>query len=192
MTDFQAAKRAFKALALGLAFIFALKPAHAVIIEGFTPSGDFRTVAVSDDGRLLVATSTGVAQAVFFTSTQPVLAQQFGIWTVALSSAITVEVGTEVTVTASTAATGTQAQTDCTNVASAIMPAASTRKQGILCNQDASANCWLGNSGVTTSNGLLLGPGACFSPDGPSSYVGSIFGISSGPVVEIGRFQVTP
>lgn len=192
MTDFQAAKKAFKALAVSLAFIFALKPAHAVIIEGFTQSGDFRTVQVSDDGRLLVATSTGVAQAVFFTSTQPVNAIQQGTWTVGLSSGITIAVGTEVTVVASTAATGTQAQVSCTNVAAVILPAAATRKQAILCNQDGSSNCWVGNSGVTAGNGLLMGPGSCFSPDGPSSYVGSIFGISSGPVVDIGRFQVTP
>ena len=74
-------------VALSLAAAFGANYSRAVIIEGFTESGQFRSVLVSEDGRMLIAASTGVAQAVFFTSSQPVTSfQGTNPWTVQFNS----------------------------------------------------------------------------------------------------------
>ncbi len=82
------------ALTVALSIIGAIGAnySRAVIIEGFTESGNFRSVLVSDDGRMLIAASTGVSQAVFFISSQPVNSFQATTpWIVAFNSTQPVE-----------------------------------------------------------------------------------------------------
>jgi len=154
--------------------------AGAVVIEGNTPSGKFKTVGVTEDGRFMVMTATGVAQHVVV-DTGAITAYQGGTWTVTTAIG-----GTGLTVTASTISATVTNQGTTTGVESVIYPADSNRKQGVFCNStepsvSGDIIIYFGATGIGTGTAAKLKPGDCYSPDQPSSFTGSLVGISTAP-----------
>jgi hypothetical protein len=182
----------FKALCrIGLVLIFVLISAvisRAVVIEGFTPSGQFVSVQVSDNGELRVAGSTSIAQAVFFLSSQPVNAFQASYpWYVASGSVpVNVNVqgfgGGAFSVLASSCGVVANTPYSISTLQTKVLDTNVNRCSSLLCNWDASMNVWLGPLGVSASNGQMLGPGACLSPDNPIRYSGIMYAVSTGAV----------
>lgn len=163
---------------LAAVFLMALAlRAGAVVIEGTTPSGKFKAVGLTEDGRFKVETSTGVAQHVIVDS-GTITAFQGGTW------AVTTAAGSAgITVTASTS-TAQQFNQGMTGVGpSIIYPADPQRRQGVICNSTPPSVgdiiIYFGDAGVGTGTGGILTPGSCFSPDVPSSFVGAIHGVST-------------
>jgi len=151
--------------------------AGAVVIEGTTPSGKFKTVGLSEAGRFLVETSTGLAQHVVVDS-GTITANQGAAGSQAWN--VTTAVGVAVTVKASTSAVTFTSQFVVGAAAATCYPADTLRKQGVICNSDLTNNIFIGAAGVSTANGAILGPGSCYSPDVPAAYVGSLACISTG------------
>jgi hypothetical protein len=133
---------------------------RAVIIEGFTDTGDFASVFVSDQGELKVRGSSSVAMAVFFLSSQPVNAFQAGPWTFTPSAATTLS-------------------HNCTSMAGGattlLIPAGATNRGGLICNQDASLNAWIGDASVNAANAPTLFPGACLTMDDGVLFTGALY-----------------
>ncbi len=172
-------------LLIGVASLFHARPAGAVTIEGYTPSGNFQTVYVGDDGRLFVSIDSTTPQHVIVDggtiTVKNILSEPVQV--TGLSGG-PVSVTGNFTATASTATTSVSGQTNVGNVAAIVYPADNLRKQGVLCNNDLSGlTLWVGPGSVTTGNGLVLFSGACMSPDVPSSFIGSVYAVSSGPTV---------
>lgn len=161
-----------KSLIVGLLLALA-QGAGAVVIEGTTPSGKFKTVGLSEAGRFLVETSTGLAQHVIVDSGTITAYQGGAPWSVNTA------VGVAVAVKASTSAVTTSAQFIVGVGGSTCYPAAPNRKQGVLCNSSESINIYIGPVGVTTGSGAILGPGSCYSPDVPAAMVGALGCIST-------------
>jgi hypothetical protein len=161
-------------------FLFA-RLVNATTIEGYTPSGNFQTVFVSDSGRLFVSIDSTTPQHVTVDGgtlthiTDPV--QVTGPGGVPIN--VTIPGGVTANVVASTATTSTSAQFNVGMGGSVCYPAIATRKQGVLCNSSDTANIYIGPLGVTVLSGALLGPGSCYSPDVPAAYVGSLSCIST-------------
>lgn len=182
-------KTLLKALALPLALCFA-SPASAVVIEGTTPSGKFKTVGLDENGNFRVATATSSIQIVI-TATGSVTSIPGGVSinNTALVPAIVqgsvtgvpLPVTGNFTVSVATAGVVTASQVPVapTALEFTILATASTRKQSIVCNNDSSLTVWLGPVGVTTATGIPLAAGACMAPDVPASFVGQMNGISS-------------
>lgn len=180
--------RAFKRIGLILFTVLLLfigsRAARAVIIEGFTDTGQFVSVQVSADGRLLVSQTTGVAQAVFFLSSQPVNAYQattpwvveqavpIEISTASISNLAVVSLATSTTLTPFVKSVGS-------GISTLIFSADTTRRGSLLCNTDAFLNAWIGQSGVTPATGKLIPPGTCFSPDNPAVFQGALYAVST-------------
>lgn len=151
--------------------LFLAPACHANTIEGFTPSGKFKTVGVSEAGRFFVDTATGIAQHVIVDTGTVTATQAAGqVYNVATS------VGVAVTVVPSTSTVVVSAAGVATAVPSIVYPADANRTQGVLCNTDPSGNILVGN-GVSQSQ--VLFPGSCLSPDVPSAFTGSITGVST-------------
>ena len=161
-------------LVLGVAFLYMV-PAQAVVIEGVTPSGKFKSVFVTEAGRLPVETSTGAVQHVIVDSGSITAYQGAAPW------AVTTGVGVSVTVSASTSSVTVNNQVSVTGAASVCYPADATRKQGVFCNSEPTGgvNIYIGAAGVTTANGAILMPGDCYSPDNPTVYIGALNCIST-------------
>jgi len=183
----------FIACLAGLLLAVSLK---ATIIEGFTPTGDFTTVQVTADGRLLVSSSSGVAQGIFFISSQPVNAYQASTpWVVSQSTdpwVVTTTGGVAVTVSPSTAATmAVNAINIPPTSATVIRPAAATRKAMLVCNNDT-PTVWVGGTlGVTDATGMPLYSGSCFSPDNGTIYVGPLYGYATAQM-EVRYMTIAP
>jgi len=150
--------------------------ARAMIIEGVTPSGKFKSVYVTEDGRIPVETSTGAATHVIVDS-GTVRAYQGGVWNVGTA------VGVSVTVTPSTSAVVVTGQFATSGTAGVVYPADVGRKQGTVCNNDGGVNMFVGDSGVGVGTGVLIGPGSCLGPDNPTAFVGALYGISTAAAV---------
>lgn len=192
---------------------------RAVIIEGFTEAGNFRSVLVSPDGRLLIATSSGVAQAIFFISSQPVNAFQATTpwitqflssqpvnsfqgtdpWIVQFNSSQPVNSfqGTDPWIVElnaapeiSTAAILNVSIFTINAVATEVLAADQSRKSSLICNESTSSAFFDFTVAVTTPTGKFLPPGACFSPDNPVAYVGALF-INTTDSVRIGVVEIT-
>lgn len=161
-----------KSLIVGLLLALATS-AGAVSIDGVTPSGKFKTVGVSEAGRFLVDTSSGLAQHVVVDSGTVTAFQGGAPWSVNTA------VGVAVTVKASTSAVTSSAQFIVSPVGTTCYPANANRKQGVLCNSSDSANIYVGAPGVGVGNGAILTPGSCYSPDVPAAYVGALGCIST-------------
>lgn len=187
MNDLKALKNVCLTLLVTFLLFLGIR-VGAVIIEGFTTTGQFLSVQVSADGRLLVSNDPGLAQAVFFVSSQPVNAFQAGSWTVDISTPITISASSIVNVKLSTASNLSSAQIT-VNTSAQILSADATRTQSIVCNESL-ASSWIGPLGVTTANGVLLGPGACFSPDTPASFTGDLYAVSTSPVI-VSKIEIT-
>jgi len=150
--------------------------AGAVVIEGTTPSGKFKTVGLSETGRFLVETSTGLATHVIvdsgtITANQGLAGVNPWPVTTSIGVALTVKASTSSVTFSNQFVTGTGATT--------CYPADALRKQGVLCNSHESVNIIIGPPGVTLLNGAILAPGSCYSPDTPAAYVGALGCISS-------------
>jgi len=163
-------------LVLVMAGLSCLKEANAVIIEGVTPSGKFKSVFVTEAGRLPVETTTGTAQHVIVDSGTITAFQGTKPW------AVSTAVGVAVTVKSSTSSVVATSQFAVTGVASNCYPTDALRSQGVVCNADANINIYIGDGGVGVGSGAILQPGSCLSPDVPSSFIGSLFCISTAPV----------
>jgi len=161
-------------LVLGAALLY-MGTAEAVVIEGVTPSGKFKSVFVTEAGRLPIEVSTGAAQHVIVDTGTVTVYQGGGVWNIATTA------GVAITVQASTSSVSQNAQFATSGISSLCYPADPARKQGVICNSDASVNIYIGGSPVTTANGAILTPGSCYSPDGPSAFVGSLACISTAP-----------
>ncbi len=169
-------------LALAVLSAFHARPAGAVIIEGYTPSGNFQTVFVSDTGRLFVEIDSSTPQHVIVDGgtitvknilSEPVQVEGIGGAPVAVSGSFTA--------TASTSTTMVTGQHNATGSASSIYPNDNARKQGCLCNGDSVNPIWTGFTvAVSSLTGFRLPAGACECPDVPSSYIGAIFGVTDG------------
>jgi len=159
-------------LVIGAAFLY-LGTAEAVVIEGVTPSGKFKSVFVTEDGRLPIEVSTGAAQHVIVDSGTVTAFQGAAPWSVTTTAGVTV------TVAASTSSLTVNDQFTTSGASSICYPTDATRKQGVICNSSESVNIYIGASPVTVGGGAILTPGSCYSPDGPSAYVGSLGCIST-------------
>ena len=147
--------------------------AGAVVIEGTTPLGKFKTVGLSEAGRFLVETSTGLAQHVVVDSGTIVATQGTTPWQV------TTAVGVAVTVKASTSTVTVNTQFAVGTSETTCYPSDSDRKQGVICNSSDSATFYIGAAGVTSANGAILAAGSCYSPDTPAAYIGELSCIST-------------
>jgi hypothetical protein len=156
------------------AFMY-LGTAQAVVIEGVTPSGKFKSVFVTEAGRLPIEISTGAAQHVIVDSGTITAFQGGAPW------AVTTAVGVAVTVAPSTSAVTVNDQFSVSGASSNCYPADSARKQGVICNSSESVNIYIGGPGVGTGTGAILGPGSCYSPDVPTAFVGPLSCISTAP-----------
>lgn len=168
--------------------------AGAVVIEGTTPSGKFKTVGLDEQGNFKVAVGTGTPYHVITDTGSVITTVVNPVEVKGNLAAVAVPVtgpgggpvptsttfsGT-VVVAASTSTSVTSAQVSIGIVAFTILSADATRKQSVLCNNDPNGlTVWIGDSGVTTATGIGLGAGGCMSPDVPTSYIGTLFGISS-------------
>lgn len=157
-------------LALLLSILTAT--AYAVVIEGTTPSGKFKTVGLDESGKFQVSVSSGVAQHVVVDS-GTVTSYQGGQWNV------TTTAGTSVTVSASTSSLAVSGQF--VAPLASCYPADAARRQGLICNSDAGADIYIGPPGVGTGTGAILSAGSCLSPDVPSSFVGQLDCTSTAP-----------
>ena len=188
-------------LVLALALLGA-RPAHANTIEGFTPSGNFQTVGVTEQGALDVSISSGVPFHVVVDSGN-INAFQAGPWNINIAgvvpsggslpvevanTAFTISVPT-ITVNIGTVTTSAPISTftiyGVVSLASVtptiIYPADPARKEGTICNISTST-IWIGgDTTVSNTTAPPLPPGACYSPDNPSSYTGVIYGYSNNP-----------
>lgn len=181
------------AFTAALTWALVVKPAQAVVIEGTTPSGQFKAVGLDSTGALRVGISTGVAYHVI-TDTGSVVNILGSVEVKGNLAAVPVPVtgaggapvavsGTFTAISVSTSGTVVSSQINASAIGFTVLAAASTRKQSIVCNIDSTGHTiWLGPSGVTTSNGIPLAAGACMSPDVPTSFVGLLSGISTAPV----------
>ena len=147
--------------------------AGAVVIEGTTPSGKFKTVGLSEQGRFLVETASGTAQHVIVDSGTITANQGTTPWQV------TTAVGVAVTVKASTSSVTSNAQFVVGLAESNCYPSSANRKQGVICNSGDSTNIYIGAPGVAVGNGAILTPGSCYSPDVPAAYVGPLNCVST-------------
>lgn len=169
-------------------------PAKATTIEGFTPSGNFQTVGVSDLGALYVNIVSTTPQHVItdtgsYTSIQGAVAVygDDALQPVSVTGAFgaPVEVTGSFVATAGTAAVVVSGQISVTSGGIDVLAQDFTRKQSIICNNDPGATIWLGPFGTTTATGIPLGAGGCMSPDVPASFVGRLVGRSSSTVVNV-------
>lgn len=144
---------------LSLCALFLAGVSKATTIEGYTPSGNFQTVGVTDDGRLEIDISSNA----FFH--------------------VIVDSGDHLIVTASTSTTVIAATVVVpANVATIIYPADPLRRQGFFCNDDLNGlTMHFGTSGVSNTTQKFLPPG-CVSPDVPESFTGVIYGISTATI----------
>lgn len=174
--------------ALLLGAVLAI-PAKATTIEGFTPSGNFQTVGVSDLGALFVTIVSTTPQHVV-TDTGSVITSILDPVTVIgtpSSSPIPVygpgggpvAVSGSLVVHPSSATTQTNGQVSIGVTPFTILASNPSRVQSIICNQDPSLTVWVGDASVSKNTGIALGAGGCMSPDGPASFSGALFGISS-------------
>lgn len=148
----------------------------AVQIEGFDPSGNFRTVALDASGRFLVtAFPSGVATAVVFVSSQPVNAFQ----------STTPWIDKPYTFT-----TPSSSQPTC-DTNSHIVTNSSTRVSTLICNTSATVTAFVGPTGVTITTGAAIFPNSCFSPDEPGTFTGDLF-CSAGSPITLTLFQGSP
>lgn len=181
-------------LVLGLSFMY-MGSVQAVVIEGTTPSGKFKTVGLDNEGHLLVAIGTGTVVSHVITDTGSVTNATIvgSVEVKGNSTAVPVPVsgalGGPINVTgsvtgtfsaaASTAATVTTSQPSFGPGESTALAADPLRKQSVICNNDPSVTAYLGPAGVTTGSGMALGAGGCMSPDVPASFTGQINAIST-------------
>jgi hypothetical protein len=176
-----AAQTAMTVLMLAVAYHLA----PATVIEGYTPSGNFKSVGVTEDGQLQVQNSTSVAVHVTVDTGAITITLPTGPGGSPIPLVVTTPAGQQVEVKASTVATVTNACGSSNASASLAYPSDINRTQGVLCNEDTFNYIWLGGSGVTVGppadvgNGLALPPGGCLSPDMPASFVGQLFVIST-------------
>lgn len=186
-------------LALALA-LFAGKAfsQSATQIQGITPEGGFQTVGVTDNGFLQVSYvgSTTTLTAVQIAAPLPLpvgIATSSNNVTVDNTSAAPVPVqifsstltATAQTTTATTYGAGSNAGG---GSAFSVIPANPSRVNSCLINEcgtianGCAAYMRLGDSGVTTSTGFLLLPGATYCPDNPGSFQGQLYAASTAPV----------
>lgn len=173
--------REWRPLTLAVALGFAAGPVvEATVIEGFTPSGQFVTVGVSETGRLLIdISSIGVAAAVVFPSSQPVTAFQGSTPWVVTSTGIPVTMSGSLVVSPTTSTINATTQVSVTSAGQTLCSASATRLGCMFCNQSPSINVYWGTTGVTTGSGLLLEPGSCASPDTPTITKSAVVAITT-------------
>lgn len=188
-------RKLFKALmyplVLGAAYCY-LSTAWAVVIEGTTPQGQFKTVGLDSQGRFQVNISSGVAYRVItdtgsvtnITNTVTVKGSSPNGLVIqgdpgGIPVPVTGALSGTISVTASTAAAITSSQPNIVTTPFTILGVDPNRKQSIVCNNDPALTVWLGNASVATTTGIPLGAGGCMSPDVPASFTGALFGISS-------------
>ncbi len=126
--------------------------ARAVPIEGYAPSGAFRAVSVTEDGRLDVEIDTAVVQHVIVDT---------GTITAYLQTAPSLGHGCSSVSSGSTLLLATNA----------------TRKGTLLCNEDLTLNAWFGDATTTNANTPTTPPGSCVNPDAGGSliYTGPLY-----------------
>jgi hypothetical protein len=153
---------------LGLYLLSVTLPVWAVVIEGNTPSGKFKSVFVTEEGRLPVAITTTTLQHVVVDS-GTITSYQGGVWTVGT---------TALPATILTGNCGT------VNGSGTVLTANPARLGMLACNQDMTMNVWFGGLGVTSLNAPVTPPGACFNPDegAMTIYVGSLYAYTTGPM----------
>lgn len=171
--------------------------ANATTIEGFTPSGNFQTVGVSDAGALFVNILSTTPQHVITDTgsyitgiVNPV--QVYGV--AGAPVAVTFSTNSaSFTVNAASATTPAVLRTNHATSQFALLSTNAARKQSIICNTDTGIILYYGPTGVTTATGAFLPPLACLSPDVPASFTGALFGISSaastGNLISVTTFQ---
>lgn len=137
-----------------LVLLLAAVGAKATIIEGVTPSGKFKSVFVTEDGRLPIEITTSTLQRVIVD-------------------------GGFVTVFPSTTTLTVSGQFSVSGAPAVCYPADDSRKQGLLCNNDLGANMFVGGAGVGVGTGLLVPPGACLGPDNPTAFTGALVCVST-------------
>lgn len=184
------------AAALGFAGVLAPR-ARAVTIEGYTPSGHFGTVGISEAGSLYVDILSTTPQHVVtdpgsvttIVSTVPVSIVSPNPLPVTATFSGNIQVG------ASTATTITTGHFTCTSTAAQIIAANSSARQSLVCNSDLTVTVFVGPSGVTATSGIALLPGTCLSPDVPSSFQGALSCITASASTATGAvswMQITP
>lgn len=198
MNDLKLIKRLIISTFLMIGILASVQNSRAVIIEGFDDAGTFVSVAVTADGRLKVANDSGdVAQVIVFGSSQPVNAFQASTpwivspvggsdWTTVQKAGEVFDVdcvtgcgggggGGDVTTTPSTTTAAAYGQAVLTGGVSVnVSSVDADLRQRLFCNVSA-ATTWVGfDAGVTDTTGLLIGPGACYSPDNPITYSGDV------------------
>ncbi len=173
---------------LAAAALAAASSARATTIEGYTPSGNFQTVGVSDLGAMFVDILSTTPQHVTtdpgsvvgitsVTATVPIKGVA-GAEPVPISG--TVSVISTVTVVASSATVPASAVFSLNGATAVqILSADAARMQSIIRNTDPSMTAWIGPAGVTRSNGMPLLAGETMTPDVPASFRGALFAVSS-------------
>lgn len=187
-------KKFFPALALA-AILGLCRQTQATVIEGFTSSGQFVTVGVSDTGRLLIdISSIGVAAAVVFPSSQPVTAfQGTSPWIITSTAPLQMSPVGSFSVMPTTSSISGTAQVAVTSAGQTLCAASATRMGCFFCNQSPSINVYWGTTGVTTGTGLLLEPGSCASPDSPTITKSAVVAISTAAAnAPIGVLSLAP
>lgn len=182
-------KRILGSMLGAVAALFLAASAQAIVIEGNTPSGQFKAVGLDNQGRFNVNIATGSAYRVITDTGSVITTIQNPVEVKGNALAVPVPVsgagGGPVpvsgafSVSASTVATPVTAQVNHTAVAGVKLPSDPQRKQSIICNNDPSLTVWLGAAGVNTTTGIPLAAGGCMSPDVPASFIGDLYGIST-------------
>lgn len=171
--------------------------ALATTIEGYTPTGTFQSVFVSDDGRLFVETSSGVAQAVTVVGgTVAVQNTQGGSLTVnATIDGEPIEVncisgcsgGGGVPVASMTVTVSAQGSSVGGGVSFELIAANANRKSFSIRNTSDLTGMvtvlYIGPVGVDENDGMPLFPGESYDPAGPhATFTGALSGNSTGSV----------
>lgn len=169
-----------QALLTVVALIFPAQLTHAETIEGYTPSGQFRTVGLDSQGRFQVATDSGVAQHVIVDGGTLTVRNTPGTtMNVTGPGGGPISVAGGFTVAPSTAATMVTGCATMTGTAVLVYPADSARKQGFVYNTDSAITVNYAFTGGVSNTDPPLAPGGSIQPDTPSSYIGEIWFIGT-------------
>lgn len=163
--------KVMKGLTALVAGIVLATAARAVVIEGTTPSGRFKTVGVSEQGRFFVEVASGTAQHVIVDEGTVTVKQGSSPWVISTSSGP--GGGGSITVVAGSAANTITFSGTVGPISNQIYPGDTDRVQGVICNLDPNLTIMIGASSV---NNMPLLAGSCYSPDTPLSFVGQLTG----------------
>lgn len=168
--------------------------ARGEVIEGFTPSGAFKTVGLSSAGHLLVDQNAGLSQIVVWVGSPTVTAiQGTSPWIVGFGgTAQPVNfngVGQPVNATQTTSPWLTQAkayttpvtgQVTCGAAQVSVYSASANNLGSIICNDSLTTDIFVGPTGLSASTGHAIHAQQCFSPDSAGgTFQGQVFCITA-------------